>query len=111
MKQSVESNSFKMFKATASLPIICQYFRLLFFLKKDFRFLRKSSKPRHENLVLITSSVQAELSKLNFNFDCTITNFPRLMVFCAMMTLDRTRTEQNRTDLILTIKIYKSSFI
>ena len=38
----------------------------IFFKKK--RFLRNSSKPGHGNLVLITSTVQVELSKLNFNF-------------------------------------------
>ena len=32
-------------------------------------FLRKSSKPGHGNLILINSTVQLELSKLNFNFD------------------------------------------
>ena len=37
------------------------------FFKKGF--LRKCSKPGHGNLVLITSTIQFELSKLNFNFD------------------------------------------
>ena len=35
MEQSVESNFFKKFKATASLSILRPYFRF-FFLKKDF---------------------------------------------------------------------------
>ena len=39
-----------------------------FFLKKN-RFLRKSSKPVHGNLVLIALTVQVELSKLNLNYD------------------------------------------
>ena len=45
----------------------CPYFISDFFKKK--RFLRKSNKPEHGNLVLITSTVLGELSKLNFNFD------------------------------------------
>ena len=61
---SVQSNSFKKFKAIESLSILGPYFR--FFLLK--RFFRKSSKSRHWNLVLITSTVQVELSKFNFNF-------------------------------------------
>ena len=61
MEQSVESNFFKKFKAIASLPILRPYFRSF--------FLRKSSKLGHGNLVLITSTVQVELSKLNFDFD------------------------------------------
>ena len=31
--------------------------------------------------------------------------------YCAMMTLDRSRTEQNRAELILTIKTCDSSFM
>ena len=65
MEQSVKSNFFKKFKAIASLAILHPYFRL--FKKK--RFIRKSSKPGNGNLVLITSTVQVALSKLNFNFD------------------------------------------
>ena len=78
MEQSVESNFFKKFKAIASLPILRPYFR--FFLKK--RFLRKSSKPGHGNLVLITSTVQVELSKLNFNFDDIRTYFLQVLRDC-----------------------------
>ena len=64
MEQSVvEFNSFEKFKAVDSLPILGPYFT--FFQK---RFLRKSSKPGHGNLVIITSTVQVELSNLNFNF-------------------------------------------
>ena len=112
MEQSVESNFFKKFKAIASLPILRPYFS--FFFKE--RFFRKSSKPGHGNLVLITSTVQVELSKLNFNFDDIRTNFFKFFIMvcqdcCAMITLDRTRTEQNRAELILTIKIYNSSFM
>ena len=72
MEQSVESNSFEKFKAIKSLLILLPYFR--YFCKKK-RFLLKSSKPGHENLVLITSTVQIELSTLNFNFDDKRNNF------------------------------------
>ena len=64
MEQLVESNIFKKFKAIASLPILRPYFRS-FFMK---RFLRKSSKPRHGNVVLITSTVQVEISKVELQF-------------------------------------------
>ena len=69
MEQPVESNFFMKSKAIASLPLLRPYLR--FFLKK--RFLRKFSKPGHRNLVIITSTIQTELSKLNFNFDDTRT--------------------------------------
>ena len=91
MEQSVESNFFKKSKAIASLPFR-PYFR--FFLKK--RFLRKSSKSGHRNLVLITSTVQVELSKLNFNF-IDITNIfyivfqvlkVLLIKYCKIQSLD-----------------------
>ena len=102
MEQSVESN---FFRAIASLLIHGPYFR--FFLKK--RFIRKSSKPGHGNLVLITSTVQVELSKLNFNFDDTRTNFLQVLTYygffkiIAMMSSDRTSTEQqSRAELIPT---------
>ena len=62
----MESNFFKEFKAIASLPILRPYFRFFFFVK---RFLRKSSKPGHGNVVLITSTVEVEILNLNFNFD------------------------------------------
>ena len=71
MEQSAESTSFEEFKAIASLPLLRPYFS--FFLTK--RFLRKSGKPGPENLVLITSTVQVELSNLNFNVDDIKTNF------------------------------------
>ena len=79
MDESVEPNFFKKFKAIASLPILCPYFRLK---KKKKRFLRKSSKPGHGNLVLITSNVQAELSKLNFNFDDIRIYFLKVLRVC-----------------------------
>ena len=72
MEQSVESNSFEKFKAIKSQLIILPYFR--YFCKKK-RFFLKSSKPGHENLVLITSTVQVELSALNFKFDDIRNNF------------------------------------
>ena len=46
--------SLKKFKAIALLPILQPYFK--YFLKK--RFFRKSSKPGHGHLVLITSTVK-----------------------------------------------------
>ena len=79
MEQSVESNFFKKFKAIASLPI----FQIFFFKK---RFIRKSSKPGHENLVLITSTVQVEISKLNFNFDDIRTYFLQVIKDCRQIT-------------------------
>ena len=48
---------------------------ILDFLKKKKKILRKSSKPGHGNLLLITSTVQVELSKLSFNFDDIRTYF------------------------------------
>ena len=47
-------------------------------LKKK-RFFRTSSKPEHGNLVLITSTVLGELSKLNFNFDDIKTYFLQVL--------------------------------
>ena len=82
MEQSVESNFFKKFKAIGSLPILCPYFR--FFFKKGF--LRKSGKPGHGNQVLITSIVQVELSKLNFNFDDIRTYFLQVLKNCQQIT-------------------------
>ena len=82
MEQSVESNFFKKFKAIASLPILRPYFS--FFFKE--RFFRKSSKPGHGNLVLITSTVQVELSKLNFNFDDIRTYFLQVLRNCQQIT-------------------------
>ena len=82
MEQSVESNFFKKFKAIASLPILRPYFS--FFFKE--RFFRKSSKPGHGNLVLITSTVQVELSKLNFNFDDIRIYFLQVLRDCRQIT-------------------------
>ena len=52
----------------SSLPSVFTA-QLYFRFKKKKRFLRKSSKAGHENLVLVTSTVQVELSKLSFNSD------------------------------------------
>ena len=82
MEQSVESNFFKKFKAIAHTAHTCPYLR--FFLKK--RWLRKSSKPGHGNLVLITSTAQGELSKLNFNFDDKRTYFLQVLRDCQQIT-------------------------
>ena len=54
------------------------------FLK--IRVLRKSSKSGHRNLVLITSTVQVELSKLNFNFDDIRTYFLQVLRDCRQIT-------------------------
>ena len=62
MEKSLESNSFEKFKVKASLPI----FQIILFKR---RFLRKSSKPGHGNLVLIISTAQIKLSIKFFNFD------------------------------------------
>ena len=67
MKQSVESNFSDKFKANSITDYTSPIFQI--FLKIQERFLRKSSKPGHGNAVLITSTVEVELSKLNFNFD------------------------------------------
>ena len=91
MKQSVLAS----LKVIASLPILHPYFSFLF---KKKRFLRKSRKPGHQNLVLITSTVQVELSKLNYNFDdirtyflqalrdCQQIAFAGLIRFCPLLT-------------------------
>ena len=98
MEQSLESNSFEKFKAIALLPILRPYLR--FFLRK--RFLRKSSKPGHGNLVLITVTVQVGLSNLNFNFsDDTRTNFLLVLTYYGFSRLlcyddaGQNRKEQN----------------
>ena len=84
MEQPMESNFFKKFKVIASQPILRPYFRFIFFEK---RFLRKSSKPPgHGNLVLITPTVQVEISKLNFNFDDTRTYFLQVLRDCQQIT-------------------------
>ena len=56
----------------------------LFFIKK--KIIRKSSKPGHGNLVLIISTVQVELSKLNFNFDDIRTYFLQVLRDCSQIT-------------------------
>ena len=40
-----------------------------------------------------------------------VLTFPVFKDYFAMMMLGRTRTEQSRIELILTIKIYNSSFM
>ena len=50
------------------------------FFKKT-RFLRKSSKPGHENLVLITLTVQVELSKLHLHFEDIRTMFFQVLTY------------------------------
>ena len=86
MEQSVESNFSKKFKAIASYH--CSYFARISdsFFKK--RFLRKCSKPGHGNLVLITSTVQVELSKLNFNFDDITAYVLQVLRDCRQITFD-----------------------
>ena len=83
MEQSVESNFFKKFKAIASLPM--PYFANIsdFFL---ISHLKRSSKPWHGNLVLITSTVQVQLSKLNFNFHDVRTYFLQVLTDCRQIT-------------------------
>ena len=49
-------------------------------------YFRKSSKPGHENLVLVTSTVQVELSKLSFNSDDIRTYF--LLFLLAFRSVD-----------------------
>ena len=82
MEESVESNFFDKFKAIALLPILRPYFR--FFFSK--RFLRKSRKAGHGNLLLITSPVQVELSKLNFDFDDIRTYFLQVLRDCQQLS-------------------------
>ena len=114
VEQSVESNSFEKFKAIASLPILRPYFRFLFYyLKKKKKFLGKISKPGHGNLVLITSTVQVELWKLECHFDDIRINFLQVLAYYGFSRSlyydDASRS--NRVELILTIKIYHSSFM
>ena len=83
MERSVEFISFEKFK----VKHYCPYFAHISDLKKKKRFLRKSSKPGHGNLVLITSTVQVELSKLNFNFDDIRTNFLQVLTYYGFLWL------------------------
>ena len=80
----MESNSCEKFKAIALLPILGPYFRLVFFKKRS---LRKSSKPVHGNLVVINSTFQVELSKLNFNFDDIRANFLQVLTYYGFSRL------------------------
>ena len=99
MELSVEFNSFEKFKTIASLPILCPYFRYFFFFKKKKkkRFDRKSSKPGHANLVLITSTIQAEPWNLNFNFDDISTNFLQVLTYYGFSrSMTRTIVTRNR---------------
>ena len=74
MEESVKSNFFKKFKAIASTAYT-----------SPKRFFRKSSKPGHGNLLLITSTVKVELSKLNFNFDDIRTYFVYVLRDCRQI--------------------------
>ena len=71
-------------KAIASLPILQAIFHSFFFLKRIF--LRKPGKPGHGNLVLITSTIQVELLKLNFNFDDIRIYFLQVLRNCRQIT-------------------------
>ena len=71
-------------KAIASLPILQAIFHSFFFLKRIF--LRKPGKPGHGNLVLITSTIQVELLKLNFNFDDIRIYFLQVLRNCREIT-------------------------
>ena len=62
MEKSMKSNFFQKFKEKFKI-----FAHILDILLK--RFLRKSTKPGHENLVLITSTIQVKLSRLKFNYD------------------------------------------
>ena len=113
MEQSIESNFLKKFKAITSTVHTLSIFQI--FLKKKI-FFRKSSKPGHGKLVLIASTVQVELSKLNFNFDDVRTNFLKVLTYYGFSRLscyDNARQNWNRTEQssIVTIKIYNSSFM
>ena len=75
-EKSMKSNFFKKFKVIASTAHTSPIFQIFFFFEKRKRFLRKW------NLVLITSTVQVELSKLNFNFDDIRTYFLQVLRDC-----------------------------
>ena len=89
----------------------CPYFAhisVCLFRKK--RFHRKSSKPEYGNLVLITSTVQVELSKLNFNFDDIRTYFLQVLRDCWQITFATPNgfcllSNKNPTPLFLTDNI------
>ena len=98
-KTHIESNFFKKFKAIDSTTAHTSPKFQISFLKK--RFLRKSSKPGHGNLVLITSTVQVELLKFNFNLDDIRTNFLQVLPyysFSRLLCCDGARQNQNRTE-------------
>ena len=107
-KTHIESNFFKKFKAIDSTTAHTSPKFQISFLKK--RFLRKSSKPGHGNLVLITSTVQVELSKLNFNFDDIRTYFLQILRDCRQITFVKLNgfcllSKKNPTPLFLTENI------
>ena len=84
MEQSMGSNFFKKFKVIAFTAQTSPIFQITFFKKK--KIFRNSSKPGHGNLVLITSTIQAELSKLIFNFDDIRTYFLQILRDCRQIT-------------------------
>ena len=61
----------------------CPAFQIIpdFFFTRISDFFTKSSKLGHGNLVLITSSVQVDPWKLNFNFDDIRTNFLQVLSY------------------------------
>ena len=83
LEKSVETNFFKRFKVIASLPMLTPYLRI-FSKKKGF----SENVVNPDNLVLTTSTVQVELSKLNLNFDDIRTYFLRVLRDCWQMLLN-----------------------
>ena len=81
-EQSVESNFFTKFKAIASLPMHISPTFQTFYKKKDF----PENPVNLGILVIITSTVQVELSKLNFNFDDIRTYFLQVLRNCQQIT-------------------------
>ena len=95
LTESVESNFLRNIQSDSITSVL---------LRK--RFLRKSSKPGHSNLVLIISTVQVELSKLNFNSDDIRMNFRQVLTFYVLTGFskllyskcyDNARQNQSRT--------------
>ena len=78
-EKSMKSNFFKKFKVIASTAHTSPIFQIFFFFERRKRFLRKW------NLVLITSTVQVELSKLNYNFDDIRTYFLQALRDCRQI--------------------------
>ena len=96
LTESVESNFLRNIQSDSITSVL---------LRK--RFLRKSSKPGHSNLVLIISTVQVELSKLNFNSDDIRMNFRQVLTFYVLTGFskllysecyDNARQNQSRTN-------------